>query len=53
MALLWVRNQSDSRHSLLDIAERSGVGFDRLAAAAGAAEQAGLIRPVAAAPKKD
>jgi aminopeptidase-like protein len=53
MALLWVLNQSDGRHSLLDIAQRSGVGFDRLAAEAGLAEQAGLIRPVAAPPKKD
>ena len=53
MALLWVLNQSDGRHSLLDIAERSGVGFDRLAAAAGLAEQAGLIRPVVAPPRKD
>jgi aminopeptidase-like protein len=53
MALLWVLNQSDGRHSLLDIAERSGVGFDRLAAAAAAAEQAGLIRPVAAPPGKE
>jgi aminopeptidase-like protein len=53
MALLWVLNQSDGRHSLLDIAQRSGVGFDRLATAAGLADQAGLIRPVAAHPKKD
>jgi aminopeptidase-like protein len=53
MALLWVLNQADGCHSLFDIAQRSGVGFDRLAAAAGLAEQAGLIRPVAAPPKKD
>jgi aminopeptidase-like protein len=47
MALLWVLNQTDGRHSLLDIAERSGVAFDQLAAAAAAAEQAKLIRPLA------
>lgn len=33
-AMLWVLNLSDGRHSLLDIAERSGLPFDRLAAAA-------------------
>jgi aminopeptidase-like protein len=26
-ALLWVLNLSDGRHSLLDIAERAGLGF--------------------------
>ena len=52
MALLWVLNQSDGSQSLLDIAARSGVDFDRLADAAGLAEQAGLIRPVAALRKR-
>lgn len=47
MALLWVLNQADGRHSLLDIAERSGVSFDQLALAAEAASKADLIRPVA------
>jgi aminopeptidase-like protein len=28
LALLWVLNLSDGRHSLLDIAERSGLPFD-------------------------
>lgn len=28
MALLWVLNLSDGRHSLLDIAEKSGLNFD-------------------------
>ena len=46
MALLWVLNQADGRHSLLDIAERSGVAFDRIAGAAELARNAGLIRPV-------
>ncbi len=35
LAMLWVLNLSDGRHSLLDIAERSGVSF---AAVQGAAE---------------
>ena len=34
MALLWVLNLADGRHSLLDIAERSGLRFARLAEAA-------------------
>lgn len=33
-AILWVLNLSDGRHSLLDIAQRSCLPFDRLAAAA-------------------
>ena len=33
-ALLWVLNLSDGEHSLLEIAERSGLSFDLLAAAA-------------------
>jgi aminopeptidase-like protein len=47
MALLWLLNQADGRHSLLDIAERSGVPFEQLALAAEAASKADLIRPVA------
>lgn len=42
-ALLWVLNQSDGRHSLLDIAERSGLEFDILAAASDALLGAGLL----------
>jgi aminopeptidase-like protein len=34
LALLWVLNLSDSRHSLLDIAERSGLEFGAVKAAA-------------------
>jgi aminopeptidase-like protein len=34
MALLWVLNLSDGRHSTLDIARRSGIDFDLIAAAA-------------------
>lgn len=42
-ALLWVLNQSDGRHSLLDIAERSGLEFEVLSAAADALLDVGLI----------
>jgi aminopeptidase-like protein len=34
MAMLWVLNQSDGTHSLLDIAERSGLAFDVIREAA-------------------
>jgi aminopeptidase-like protein len=44
LALLWVLNQSDGRHSLLDIAERSGVTFARLRQAADALLAAALLR---------
>ena len=46
LALLWVLNQSDGRHSLLDIAERSGVAFGRLRQAADALLAASLLREV-------
>jgi aminopeptidase-like protein len=34
MAALWVLNLSDGKHSLLDIAERSGYGFEAIKSAA-------------------
>ncbi len=43
-ALLWVLNQSDGRHSLLDIARRSGVPFAALRDAAHALEAQNLLR---------
>jgi aminopeptidase-like protein len=46
-ALLWVLNQSDGRHSLLDIAERSGLEFELLAHAADALLAVDLLRPAA------
>lgn len=46
MALLWVLNQADGSHSLLDIAERSGRPFATIRAAADAAAAAGLLVPV-------
>ncbi|MFD9892263.1 DUF4910 domain-containing protein [Amycolatopsis sp. NPDC059027] len=44
MAMLWVLNFSDGEHSLLDIAERSGLPFDVVAVAARALHDAGLIK---------
>lgn len=43
MALLWVLNLSDGRHSLFDIAERAGRPFAAVRAAATAAAQTGLL----------
>lgn len=44
MALLWVLNQSDGGHSLLDIAERAGLPFALVADAADALVDADLLR---------
>jgi aminopeptidase-like protein len=44
MAMLWVLNLSDGEHSLLDVAERSGLPFDTVAGAASALHGAGLIK---------
>ncbi len=43
MGLLWVLNLSDGRHSLLDIAERSGLRFDQVRVAAETLEACGLL----------
>jgi aminopeptidase-like protein len=43
-AMLWVLNQSDGSHDLLDIAGRSGCTFDAIAETALLLEQHGLIR---------
>ena len=45
-AMLWVLNQSDGTHDLLAIAERSGLPFDSVRAAASALENAGLLAMV-------
>lgn len=45
MALLWVLNLADGRHSLLDMAERSGIPFATVAAAADQLELHGLLEP--------
>ena len=49
LAMLWVLNLSDSRHSLLDIAERSGLAFGTIRAAATALREAGLLEKVVGA----
>jgi aminopeptidase-like protein len=46
MALLWLLNQSNGVHSLLDIAERSQLPFKVLADAAADLERVGLLAPV-------
>ena len=43
LAMLWVLNLSDGRHSLLDVAERAGLPFALVADVAGALEEAGLL----------
>ncbi len=43
-AILWVLNQSDGGHSLLDIAERAGVGFATIREAADRLAECGLLR---------
>lgn len=46
MALLWVLNLADGHHSLLDMAERAGVPFETLRAAADALLAAELLEPI-------
>jgi aminopeptidase-like protein len=50
MALLWVLNLSDGRSSLLDIAERAGLPFDRIHEAALLLLRHDLLAPADAAP---
>ncbi len=45
-ALLWVMNFSDGRHSLLEIAEKAGLPFASVRAAADGLLEAELLRPV-------
>ncbi|HVJ54426.1 MAG TPA: DUF4910 domain-containing protein [Aliidongia sp.] len=47
MTLLWVLNLADGRHSLLDMAERAGLPFQKIRAAADALIAAELLEPVA------
>lgn len=46
LALLWVLNLSDGRHGLLDVAERSGMPFEAIRAAADALLEAELLREI-------
>ena len=45
-ARLWVLNFSDGEHSLLDIAERSGISFEAISAAAALLKERGLLSVV-------
>src|SRR5258708_18235138 len=44
MAMLWVLNLSDGSHSLLDIAERSGIRFESVQRATHALQERHLLR---------
>jgi aminopeptidase-like protein len=44
LAMLWVLNLSDSRHSLLEIAQRSGISFAAIRDASHALTRFKLIR---------
>ena len=44
LALLWVLNQSDGSHSLLDIANRAAMPFEIIARAADSLTRAGLLK---------
>ena len=46
LALLWTLNFSDGEHSLLDIAERSGMSFAAIREAADALLEVGLLREI-------
>lgn len=46
MAVLWVLNLADGRHSLLNMAERAKLPFAKVKAAADACRAAGLLDPV-------
>jgi aminopeptidase-like protein len=48
LAMLWVLNLSDGAHSLLDIAERSGIAFDAIERIAGVLHEHDLLAPVPA-----
>jgi aminopeptidase-like protein len=44
MAMLWVLNLSDGRHSLIDIAERAGLRFEAVRVAADLLREHGLLK---------
>lgn len=48
MCHLWVLNYSDGHHSLLDIAQKSGMSLQALHGSAMALQAAGLLEPVSA-----
>jgi aminopeptidase-like protein len=44
LAMLWVLNLSDGEHTLLDIAERSGMSFETISRAADQLQEHGLLQ---------
>ena len=44
MAMLWILNQADGEHGLLDIAERSAIGFESIVATADLLVEHELLR---------
>ena len=46
LALLWILNQADGQHDLLEIAERAGIPFSTIAYAANELEAANVIRKI-------
>lgn len=44
LAMLWVLNLSDGRHSLLDVADRAGMEFERIRVAADILAEHGLLK---------
>ena len=48
MALMWVLNLADGHHSLVDMAERAGLPFATIRAAANVALAADLLKPMSA-----
>jgi aminopeptidase-like protein len=52
-ARLWVLNLSDGEHSLLDIAERSGIPFATISDAADLLLESGLLKTVQSEHKQE
>jgi len=53
LALLWLLNLSDGRHSLLEIAGRSRLSFGLIASAAADLQKAGLLAPLVGRASED
>ena len=46
LAMLWLLNQADGTHSLLDVAQRAGLSCQLLASVADELLQAGLLEAI-------
>lgn len=53
MAMLWTLNLSDGNHSLVDVADRSGLAFDQIRRAATALRAHDLLEPLPDGPDGD